>query len=138
MRLASVFPLRSFRRRPLRWLALVFYWAIGAQGVQPVGAVTSRGFNGRLGPDVNNARVVIESLRLKTFTDEIGNDSVPRVPPGRRAEGNFTLNRGEENPADRAVVLDAFTVAAKRVQRETRCVFVADEGTFLEKSLHPT
>lgn len=101
------------------------------------GALEGRVFNEDSGNYVNNARVVIEALRLETFTDEYGRYVFPRVPAGdatvrvfytgvpaetqsvsviagRRAEGNFTLRSGKEATADSTVRLDAFKVAAKR------------------------
>jgi hypothetical protein len=128
-------------RRLLPWfgclVALLACFRLAAQEPGRAGSIAGRVFNAGQGTYVNNARVAIESLRLETFTDESGNYSFPRVPAGvvtvrasftglpaevqsvtvtagRRAEGNFTLNGGGPARADNAVVLDAFTVAAKR------------------------
>jgi iron complex outermembrane recepter protein len=100
------------------------------------GAIEGRVFNEATGSYVNNARVIIEALRLETFTDEHGQYSFPRVPAGeaivrvfytgfpaqnqiltvvagQRVEGNITL-RSATDTADATVRLDAFTVATKR------------------------
>jgi iron complex outermembrane receptor protein len=107
-----------------------------AAGSAGFGAIEGRVFNADLGNYVNNARVMVDGLRLETFTDEYGNYTFPRVPagaatvrvvytgfpaiaqavtvePGGRAEGNFTL-RADQSPSGNTVVLDAFTVAAAR------------------------
>src|SRR5512140_521891 len=61
------------------WLALTLQIR-GADGA--TGSLTGRVFNEAIGSYVNNARVVIESLKLETFTDENGLYSFPRVPAG--------------------------------------------------------
>ncbi|MBI4624428.1 MAG: TonB-dependent receptor, partial [Verrucomicrobia bacterium] len=115
----------------------VFFWAhFAGASESATGAIEGRVFNEAVGNYVNNARVVIESLKLETFTDQSGRYSFPKVPageitvrvsytgypaetqtvsvaPGRRVEGNFNLRSGK-GPTDTTVVLDAFTVAAKR------------------------
>ncbi len=101
------------------------------------GAIEGRVLNADSGSYLNNARVVIEALRLETSTDEHGNYSFPRVPAGevsvrviytgfpsetqavtvvagQRAAGNFTLRAEKQAANDGTVRLDAFTVAAKR------------------------
>jgi len=136
--LACVLPLIFRRLLPLLAFGLGLTLAGPASAQEAAtGSVSGRVFNAGLGTYVNNARIVIESLRLETFTDESGYYSLPRVAAGvvtvrasytgmpaeaqtvtvtadRRVEGNFTLNRGEKVSAESAVVLDAFTVAAKR------------------------
>ena len=116
------------------WLALTLQ-VLGADGA--TGSVSGRVFNEAIGSYVNNARVVIESLKLETFTDEKGLYSFPRVPAGevvvrviytgfpveaqivgvlagQRAERDFSLRSSKDAAADATVRLDAFTVAAKR------------------------
>jgi len=98
------------------------------------GSVEGRILNATVGSYVNNARVVIEGTRLEAFSDEAGNYAFPRVPagpvvvratftglaagtvkvqvqPGARTEANVSLRAGREPDT---VLLDAFTVAAKR------------------------
>ncbi len=100
------------------------------------GVVEGRVFNEDSGNYVNNARVVIEALRLETFTDEHGIFTFPKVPAGertlrvyytgfpaqskvvvvtagQRAEGNVSLS-ASGGASDTLVVLDAFKVAAQR------------------------
>lgn len=101
-----------------------------------VGSIEGRVLNQSVGTYVNNARIVVEALRLETATDEFGRYTLPRVPagevavkvfytgfpaetqlvtvePGRRVERNFTL-RSSGSSEDALVRLDAFTVAAQR------------------------
>ena len=108
--------------------------AAGAGGAG-VGSIEGRVLNAATGIYVNNARVVIEALKLETFTNEFGQYTFPRVsagaasvsvlytgfPPetivvdvaaGRVAVGNLTLRSGKDS--DGTVTLDAFQVAAKR------------------------
>src|SRR6185436_10467224 len=61
-------------------LALQLFGADGATG-----SVSGRVYNEAIGSYVNNARVVIESLKLETFTDEKGVYNFPRVPAGEVA-----------------------------------------------------
>ena len=116
------------------WLALTLQ-VLGAVGA--TGSVSGRVFNEAIGSYVNNARVVIESLKLETFTDEKGLYSFPRVPAGevvvrviytgfpadaqtvgvlagQRAERDFSLRSSKDAAADATVRLDPFMVAAKR------------------------
>ena len=116
------------------WLALTLP-SFGAEGA--TGSVSGRVFNEAIGNYVNNARVVIASLKLETFTDEKGLYSFPRVPAGefavrviytgfpvetqtvsvvagRHAERDFSLRSSKDATTDATVKLDAFTVAAKR------------------------
>jgi len=110
---------------------------------RPVGAgfgsIQGRVFNETTGNYVNNARVVIDELKLETFTDEYGHYSFSRVPagdvtvrvvytgfpaaaqavtlePGGRVEKDFNLGSAKDSStkADATVLLDAFTVAATR------------------------
>ena len=134
---ASPFVVRNLRLLPFLiagWLALTLQ-VLGADGA--TGSVSGRVFNGGIGSYVNNARVVIESLKLETFTDERGLYSFPRVPAGevvirviytgfpvetqtvgivagQRAERDFSLRSSKDAAGDATVTLDAFTVAAKR------------------------
>ncbi|MSU25510.1 MAG: hypothetical protein EXS37_21015, partial [Opitutus sp.] len=116
------------------WLALTLPIR-GADGA--TGSVSGRVFNEAIGNYVNNARVVIEALKLETFTDEKGLYNFPRVPTGevvvrviytgfpvdaqtvgvvagQRAERDFRLRSVKDATADATVLLDAFTVASKR------------------------
>jgi iron complex outermembrane recepter protein len=127
----------SFRRMSVLlagWLALTLQ-IFAADGA--TGSISGRVFNEAIGSYVNNARVVIDSLRLETFTDEKGLYSFPRVPAGevvvrviytgfpvetqtvrvvagQSAERDFSLRSSKDAAADATVKLDAFTVASKR------------------------
>jgi iron complex outermembrane receptor protein len=108
--------------------------AVGA-GSGSVGSIEGRVLNAATGIYVNNARVMIEALKLETFTNEFGQYTFPRVPAGaanvsvvytgsppetivvevaagRVAVGNLTLRAGKDS--DGTVTLDAFKVAATR------------------------
>src|SRR5215218_4534683 len=85
----SAFPVvvRTFRTFSLLlagWLALTLQ-VFGADGA--TGSVSGRVFNEAIGSYVNNARVVIDSLELETFTDERGLYTFPRVPAGEVVVG---------------------------------------------------
>lgn len=121
--------------RVLAWLGAFFLFAVAHAA--ETGAIEGRVFSDQSGTYVNNARVVIEALRLETFTDEYGRYSFPRVSagnvtvrafytglpaesqvvsvvPGGRAESNFTLRSSTDAAAGSTVLLDAFKVAARR------------------------
>jgi TonB-dependent receptor len=108
--------------------------ATGAAG--GTGSIEGRVLNQAIGSYVTNARLVIDALRLETFTDEHGFYVFPRVPAGdaevklfyigypsqtvsvavaagRRAARDFTVG-ATADAAGSTVVLDAFTVASKR------------------------
>lgn len=102
------------------------------------GAIEGRVFNAAAGTYVSNARVVIDALKLETFTDESGQYRFPRVPAGdvavrvsytgfpaetqvaKVAAGQGTQldislrTAKDAATADTTVKLDAFTVAAGR------------------------
>jgi iron complex outermembrane recepter protein len=126
--------LRTFFALFAGWLALSLS-THGADG--GTGSITGRVFNQAVGNYVNNARVVVDALKLETFTDERGFYSFPRVPAGEVAvrviytgfpvetqtvrvsagesvERDFTLRSAQDASAEAAVQLDAFTVASKR------------------------
>ncbi|MDO8545593.1 MAG: TonB-dependent receptor [Opitutaceae bacterium] len=111
--------------------------AMPAASGRGIGAIEGRVFNQETGSYVNNARVVVEALRLETFTDEYGQYSFPRVPAGEavvrvlytgfspltrvvavrageRAEGNVSLGSGAAMGDEKTIVLDAFKVATTR------------------------
>ena len=100
----------------------------------PTGAIAGRVLNVGAGVYVNNARVTVEGTRLEAFTDEFGafafaavpagaatlrvaytgfaaETLVVRVEAGQRVEAEVRLRGGQGGDA---VLLDAFTVAAKR------------------------
>ncbi len=101
-----------------------------------LGIIEGRVLNQNTGAYVNNARVVIEALRLETFTDDTGAYVFQRVPagevalrlfytgspvqtatvsvnPGQRAVKDFSIGV-TSGAQSNTVVLDAFTVASKR------------------------
>lgn len=103
-----------------------------------IGAIEGRVFNLAGGNYVGNARVVIEALKLTTFTDQYGQYRFPRVPAGevsvrvsytgfpaeaatvkvvagQSAQQDFTLRgKNDTTGTDKTLRLDAFTVAAQR------------------------
>lgn len=110
--------------------------AAAAGGSPRAGTVQGRVFNEASGTYVSNARVVIEALKLETFTDAFGQYRFARVAPGeasvqvsytgaptltqkvtvvaaQTAVSDFRFRAGGERQ-DATVQLDAFTVAAKR------------------------
>jgi iron complex outermembrane receptor protein len=109
----------------------------GAAAAVGSGTIEGRVFNAGTGSYISNARVIIEALRMETFTDEFGQYRFTRVPAGGAtvqvlytgfpanqqtvkvdagadSRLDFTLQTARDAATDTTVKLDAFTVAAQR------------------------
>jgi iron complex outermembrane receptor protein len=113
--------------------------APGSESVATVGSIKGRVFNAASGTYLNNARVVAKGTAFQAFTNERGEFLLRNVPVGTTelvvsyagqndlrevvivsaagtAEANFTFNASVAKLEDKAVMLDTFVVAERRIR----------------------